>query len=419
MRYVVLYRHCNHPDDDKAEVEALQSAGFVYLTNRAKIQKNDLVICRYSAVPFYKELCQDLEDINATPINSFYQHQYICDLQNYVADLKELTPETWSRLEDLPEDCAFVLKGETNSKKSDWKNSMFASNKKEAIEVYNRLSEDSLIGQQQIYIRKYVPLVTYMTGFRGMPITKEFRFFVYKGTIIVGDYYWSSHLDQLEQVPSVEEVPVSLLEEVIRRVKDKIDTFVVDVAQDVDGNWLVVELNSFQQSGLSTIDPKVLYQKLMENIVELENKKNVFKPILEFEDAKFGKGVHVIIDTSGIALQDSYKFYDLVDAFQKLNPAFPDLQYEHHPYYGSSIHYKFIEEEMKSWNEEQKFITTNNPFVFDNLTFSSVEDAQSRFLIIKNERLTNISQDQAERFYTAYITGIESVSQILRSEGIW
>ncbi len=106
------------------------------------------------------------------------------DLQNYVYDLQVLTPRTWRDLHSIPDNMSFVLKGETNSRKSNWKRDMFAANKKEAIEVYGRLSDDSLIGQQKIYIREYIPLMKYMDGINGMPVTKEFRFFIAFGHIL-------------------------------------------------------------------------------------------------------------------------------------------------------------------------------------------------------------------------------------------
>lgn len=110
MRKVVLYRRCNDTATDDAEIEALQSAGFVYLKNRTQIQSGDLVVPRYSALPFYQELESDVNALGAKLINTYYQHQYIADLQNWVIDLGELTPLTWAELKDIPDDGVSFLR---------------------------------------------------------------------------------------------------------------------------------------------------------------------------------------------------------------------------------------------------------------------------------------------------------------------
>jgi hypothetical protein len=175
-------------------------AHFPCITSRMAIAPDQLIIGRYSVLPFYRELEQDIQYIGARLINTYEQHLYVADLQNWVADLGALTPVTWSRLEDINGTTGpFVLKGATNSKKFQWKTHMFARDWLEAGTVYDRLCEDGLIAQQRIYIRQYVPLTTYFEDVVGLPVTKEFRFFVYNGEILTGGYYWSSHIDVLHE----------------------------------------------------------------------------------------------------------------------------------------------------------------------------------------------------------------------------
>lgn len=228
----------------------------------SSLQKDDFVIYRYSLFPFPLDQEKEIINIGATPINTFYQHRYVADLGNYYLDLKKFTPETWDRLEDIPEDGPFILKGETNSRKSNWKRDMFALNKKEAIEIHSRLCDDSLIGQQKIYIRRYVPLITYLTGIGGMPITKEFRFFVAYKQIISGAYYWQNYADELDVVPDANEVPQDFLNKIINIVGENINFFVMDVAQTSSGEWILIELNDGSCSGLSMNSPDRLYSNL-------------------------------------------------------------------------------------------------------------------------------------------------------------
>jgi len=261
MRPVILYRGIEFERDEK------EAFFFFPCTNvRPSIQKGDLVIGRYSMLPYYAEQVKDFEYVGASVINTYSQHLYVADLQNYVADLRELTPRTWSDLQDIPEIGPFVLKGETNSRKGNWKHDMFAEDKTAAIEISNRLSNDGLIGSQKIFIRQFVPLVTYMEGINGMPVTKEFRFFVAYGKIIAGDYYWQSYVDDLPKKPDPNEVPGEFLQKVIDRVGNSSNFYTIDVGQTVAGDWIVIELNDGQQAGLSCIDPLKLYDNLRQTL---------------------------------------------------------------------------------------------------------------------------------------------------------
>ena len=263
MNTVIYYRAGGPMEQEEL---AAAKRHFPILESRLTIQAGQLVIGRYSVLPFYRELEQDVLTLGARLINTYSQHLYVADLQNWVADLGDMTPVTWSRLEDIPEEGPFVLKGATNSKKFQWKTHMYAENRRVACEVYARLCEDGLISQQQIYIRKYVPLVMYFPDVVGLPVTNEFRFFVYDGEILCGGYYWSSHVDTLLESgiepPKVEEVPRAFLEKVTGKIGKKVMFYALDVAKTISGDWIVIELNDGQMSGLSMNDPNELYGHL-------------------------------------------------------------------------------------------------------------------------------------------------------------
>lgn len=265
MEKVIYYRKSLM---DKDELEcAKKYFKCVYLLSDIPI--DSFVIPRYSLYPFFRDQISEIKNTNCKPINDFYQIEYIADLQNYVLDLEEYTPKTYDSrfgLQNLPEDTAFILKGETNSKKSNWNKFMFAANKREAIIKHSLLLEDNLISQQNIYIREYVPLKTFMIGLNGIPITNEFRFFVAYGQIISGAYYWQNYVDDLPSVPDVNTVPKEFLDKVINKIKDKVNFVVIDVAQKDNGDWIVIELNLGEQSGLSCNDSEILYKNLHQSI---------------------------------------------------------------------------------------------------------------------------------------------------------
>lgn len=266
MTSVILYR--SGGPMEQGELVAAKKH-FTVIGSRMDIKEGQLVIGRYSVLPFYKELEEDLLAVGAKLINTYSHHLYVADLQNWVSDLGDLTPLTWGSLEDIPEEGPFILKGATNSKKFQWKTHMYAENRRQACDVYARLCEDGIISQQQIYIRKFEKLHTYTLDVVGLPVTKEFRFFIYDGRILCGGYYWSNYSDFLEEkglLPSIEEVPAAFLTKVIERVGRNVMFYALDVAQTESGDWIVIELNDGQMSGLSMNDPNELYAHLAERL---------------------------------------------------------------------------------------------------------------------------------------------------------
>lgn len=258
MEPIILFRG---DLDNMDELDAAKKHFPVTLT-RLDINRQELVIGRYSVLPFYRELEFDITRKGAKLVNSFREHRYVADVMSWANDLEEMTPSTWLRPEDAPKHCALVLKGATNSKKFQWDTDMFAPDFKTAMEIYGRLQDDSLIGTQDIYLRRYVPLRRLDTGPRGLPISEEYRFFVLNGQVVGSGFYWSSyaHLVTPEITPAA--VPPQFLEEAISRVKDRVPFFVMDIARTEDNDWIVIELNDGQMSGLSEVDPDTLYANM-------------------------------------------------------------------------------------------------------------------------------------------------------------
>jgi hypothetical protein len=256
----------NNPDEYQKEKKEAEKH-FVVLDSRMKIFRGDLVIGRYSVLPCYRELEYDLFLTGSKLINSHRQHRYVADIQNWYYDLTHLTPKTWFRMEDVPDTIGpCVLKGETNSKKFLWSSHMFAKNKQEAIETMIRLQMDGFVGQQQICIREYVHLVELAErSFSNQPpITLEYRFFCCRGKIVCGGYYWSNHMEEVRDKLEID-LPAGAVEVVTKALSvigNKVEFVVVDVAKTLSGDWIVIELNDAQQSGLSECSPKQLYSNL-------------------------------------------------------------------------------------------------------------------------------------------------------------
>jgi len=252
METKILFRK----DLDTEEEFEIAKQYFPVVESRMNIH-DSLVIARYSALPFYNELEEDLTYNNSKLINSYRQHKYIADFE-YYWDIEDLTPKTYFKLHEIPEGGPYVVKGVTNSRKFEWNTMMFAKDRKRAIEVACDLRKDSMIQQQEIIVREFVPLEKVEDGLNGMPMSNEWRFFCLYDKIVSYGFYWTIAEEQGE----FEQEAIDLVNKVIDRVKENVNFFVVDVAKKADGGWIVVELNDGQMSGISGNDPHVLYSNL-------------------------------------------------------------------------------------------------------------------------------------------------------------
>lgn len=234
------------------------------------IPENKTVLGRYSVLPFYGEIQKRIENSGSKLIIDKKDHNYIAEMDwanNYCENnICQYTPKTYFLdqfpYSSLPEG-KYILKGCTNSRKQDWKNSMFAKNKGDVGRIFQILSSDSLIGQQKIVARQFEEFEVLEESVCGPDFTNEWRVFVFKGNIVSVGYYWSCAEDAgniNKYCPKISKEFELLINSILKILP--IDTFVVDVAKRVDGAWRIVELNDFQMSGLSMNDPEKLYSNI-------------------------------------------------------------------------------------------------------------------------------------------------------------
>ena len=231
--------------------------------------RNKLVIGRYSVLPFYQELEAELKSKGCWLINTYEQHCWIANVLDWAGDaslgisgaLTGMTPKSWSTWASLPPNTSFVVKGKTNSRKFEWNRRMFAKTRDDVPSIARSLLDDTLVSDQGLVVREYIPLRKLDEGINGLPVSEEWRCFFYKDRLLSKGFYWSNFPDVLDQVEWTTEAE-NFVREAADKARQHADFFVLDIARRADGGWVVIEVNDGQMSGLSLCDPHELYQSL-------------------------------------------------------------------------------------------------------------------------------------------------------------
>jgi hypothetical protein len=232
------------------------------------IPKNSLVLNRYSVWPFYWDLCADILRLGSVPVSRPNQVASTEDAWKIYMQLGSRTPKVWRRLEDLPDDgTQFVLKFGRFSKRDLWKTHMFAANKAEAVQVWLRLKECA-VGDEEIFIKEYKALDRLSDDNLGVPLSNEYRIFVFDDTIVDWNFYWESRKDEVDPVRIRKSLPVDFVQGCIDRFHGLLTFYAMDIALLEDQKtWTVIEVNEGQQSGLSGINPDVFYKRLHDSML--------------------------------------------------------------------------------------------------------------------------------------------------------
>lgn len=266
MKPIILGRKSYNLDDETKEEFEIAEKYFSVIYNRTALPKDSKdIVGRYSCLPFYYELENDLKQLNSSLINSYEQHWWIANF-DYYHDLADYTFPTWT--EDNfrfceEENSAFVVKGKTNSRKHRWNKLMFAENKEAAIKLSFTLNDDMMIGEQGIIFRKYIPLKLIETGLNGLPFVNEFRFFYYKEKMLSNGFYWNN-MTQYPEKANLTQEGIDFANKVASIAAKHCNFFVLDIAEKEEGDWILVEINDGQCSGLSDNNPDILYKNLAE-----------------------------------------------------------------------------------------------------------------------------------------------------------
>lgn len=164
----------------------------------------------------------------------------------------------------------YIVKDYVKSRKHEWYDACFIKNISDIanttriIRNFVERQGDSLVGG--IVLRKYMDL--HQIGFHeksGMPISEEYRIFVYSGKILIMDNYWTEKEDV-----RLSNDEISWIECIAKKVRSNFVT--IDIARKDDGKLMIMEFGDGQVSGLQQIEAKDFYRSL-------EQEEHIFKEV--------------------------------------------------------------------------------------------------------------------------------------------
>jgi hypothetical protein len=144
-------------------------------------------------------------------------------------------------------DQPIIVKDYVKSRKHEWFESCYipsAADRQAVERVVRRFLElqgDDI--SEGLIFRAYVafqPIGTHPVS--GMPLTREHRLFFLDGALLADAPYWDTAIDETA------DLPIEHFTRVAARVPSRF--FTMDVAQRMDGSWMIVELGDAQVAGL-------------------------------------------------------------------------------------------------------------------------------------------------------------------------
>ena len=89
--------------------------------------------------------------------------------------------------------------------------------------------------------------------------------------------------------------------------------------------------------------------------------------------------------------------------------------------FGSDLHYSVIRDRVREmYDSKDAFVyTTMNTAAVDPLGFLNVEQVMQTLLFMRNGVVCTLEPEEAHCFFGAYHVGIQHVSEILITQGLW
>ena len=192
--------------------------------------------------------------------NTPEEHARVTEMEFSCPALGDLTPAT--AIARSWEECLMgvatlefplFVKGNVQSLKGDGWKACVADNLDELKTITERLFRSSAHSRGKVILRKLLKLRSKETTGLGAPIGREYRLFCYRGEILTRFYYWRGD-DPFGTLTDEETRDIeALAQSALQRLE--VPYCSLDLGQDEDGRWWVIETADGQFSGM---DPRCI-----------------------------------------------------------------------------------------------------------------------------------------------------------------
>ncbi|MBC7880678.1 MAG: ATP-grasp domain-containing protein [Anaerolineae bacterium] len=228
--------------------------------------KQITAVGRFGVVTDYGFLYQKLEETGISLVHSPEQHLLASELPRWYPLLDGLTPKSLWFSE--PPDVVFLektfgfpffLKGsrQTSRHKAALSIIRSAEDYYRAVKIYQ---EDPILQWQDLVCREFVqlrPVPSIAT--EKIPASFEFRSFWWRGHCVGAGQYWSTTYNWTKEE---EKAALAVAQEAASCLN--LPFVVIDIAQTITGEWIVIECNDAQESGYAAVSPFSLWQNLID-----------------------------------------------------------------------------------------------------------------------------------------------------------
>lgn len=228
-------------------------------------------IGRFGVTDDYADLYGSLKSEGVSLIHTPEQHLLASELTHWYPFLEDITPRSvWfdapPQAEEIERHFSYpvFVKGSRQTSKHKANLSIVRSRAEYEFAIAEYRS-DPILHWQPFVCREFIELrpVSVRQHTEKIPPSFEFRTFWWRGECVGSGVYWADFASyswtDAEKLAALE---------VARKALERLDVIflVVDVAQTVSGEWIVIECNDGQESGYAAIAPIGLWQ----NIVDIE-----------------------------------------------------------------------------------------------------------------------------------------------------
>jgi hypothetical protein len=225
-------------------------------------------IGRFGAVEDYDKLHAELVALGVRLVHSPEQHQLCSELPLWYPLLHGLTPQSWwfdkapdARTAGELAGWPLFLKGSRQTSRHKANLSIIPDEAAYEVAVA-AYATDRMLHWQQIVIRRFERLrVVEADMGQKIPASFEFRSFWWHGHLAgVGPYF--SEFARYDWTEVERDEALALAGEAARRVV--LPFIVIDLAQTVEGRWIVIEINDAQECGYTGVKPLPVWQRMVE-----------------------------------------------------------------------------------------------------------------------------------------------------------